>query len=46
MSCALEKIVVVEVSKHLQPCLQPLKTLYLYYRNAYGQQTWQEDDLP
>ena len=26
--------------------LQPLKTSYLHYHNAYGHQTWQGGDLP
>ena len=26
--------------------LQPLKSLYLHYHNAYGHQTWQGNDLP
>lgn len=36
MSCAVEKIVVVEVSKYVESCSSTLKSLYLHYGNAYS----------
>lgn len=46
MSCASKKIVMTEVSEHVESGSSATKTLYFHHHNAYRHETWLGGDLP